>query len=58
MAKLYGATPEQVREWNGLVGDRIRVGQKLLVKPWTRSPMPFPPGIIPESADPAPASPP
>ena len=26
----------QVRQWNGIVGDRIRIGQKLLVKPWTK----------------------
>ena len=36
VATLYGATPDQVRQWNGLVGDRIRIGQKLLVKPWTQ----------------------
>jgi hypothetical protein len=50
VAKLYGATPEQVREWNGITGDRIRVGQTLLVKPWTRSAAPFPPGVVPERA--------
>jgi len=50
VATLYGATPDQVRQWNGLVGDRIRIGQKLLVKPWTQKPAPFPPGVIPERA--------
>jgi len=50
VAKLYGATPEQVREWNGLTGDRIRIGQTLLVKPWTRTAASFPPGIVPERA--------
>jgi len=50
VASLYGATPEQVRQWNGLVGDRIRIGQKLLVKPWTKKAAPFPPGVIPERA--------
>ena len=50
VAKLYGATSEQVREWNGITGDRIRVGQTLLVKPWTRTAAPFPAGVIPERA--------
>ena len=50
VAKLYSASPEQIREWNQLTGDRIRIGQKLLVKPWTRAPADFPPGIIPETA--------
>jgi hypothetical protein len=50
VARMYSATPEEIRAWNNLVGDRIRIGQKLLVKPWTTSAYAFPPGIVPESA--------
>ena len=56
VATLYGATPDQVRQWNGLVGDRIRIGQKLLVKPWTQRPAPFPAGVIPERTPGAPTT--
>jgi len=56
VATLYGATPEQLRQWNNLVGDRIKIGQQLLVKPWTQQPHPFPPGVVPETAPAAPPS--
>jgi hypothetical protein len=35
IANLFGTTPEQLRAWNSLVGDKIKVGQRLLVKPQT-----------------------
>ena len=49
VAKLYGTTPEEVRAMNGIIGDRIKIGQSLKVKGWTKSPMPFPAGIVPDS---------
>jgi len=33
VARKFDATPEQIQQWNQLVGDRIRIGQRLLVKP-------------------------
>jgi hypothetical protein len=49
VAKLYNTTPEQIRALNGIEGDRIKIGQALKVKGWTKTPMPFPVGIIPDS---------
>jgi hypothetical protein len=56
VATLFGATPDEIRQWNGLTGDRIKIGQKLLVKPWTQKPAPFPSGVVPERAPDAPTS--
>jgi hypothetical protein len=35
IAALYDTTPEQLRSLNRIVGDRIRAGQRLMVKPAT-----------------------
>ena len=35
IATRYNATVEQLREWNRLSNDRVRIGQRLLVKPQT-----------------------
>jgi hypothetical protein len=50
VAKMFNTTPEQVRALNQIVGDRIRIGQTLMVKPFTKQPVPFPPGVTPEHA--------
>jgi hypothetical protein len=33
IATKFDATPDQIREWNQIVGDRVKIGQRLLVKP-------------------------
>ena len=48
IARTFGTTPEQVRALNNIVGDRVRIGQTLLVKPFTKEPVPTPPGAVPE----------
>jgi hypothetical protein len=33
IARKFETTPEKIQEWNQLVGDRVKIGQRLLVKP-------------------------
>ncbi len=33
IARKFEATPEQIQQWNHLEGDRVKIGQRLLVKP-------------------------
>ncbi|HEY2065364.1 MAG TPA: LysM domain-containing protein [Gemmatimonadaceae bacterium] len=48
IAKMFNTTPEQVRTLNHITGDRIRIGDRLMVKPWTKRPVGFPNGVRPE----------
>lgn len=50
VAKMYNTTPEQLRVINNIVGDRIRIGDAIKVKPWTKEPVKFPEGVVPEYA--------
>ena len=56
VAKMFNTTPDNLRSLNGVVGDRIRIGQTLLVKGWTKNPVPFPAGVTPEFESPASAA--
>jgi LysM repeat protein len=33
IATKFDATADQIRQWNQIEGDRVKIGQKLLVKP-------------------------
>src|SRR6202011_6165599 len=33
IARKFDATPGQLQQWNKLEGDRVKIGQRLLVKP-------------------------
>jgi hypothetical protein len=33
IARKFEATPEQIQQWNQLQGDRVKIGQRLIVKP-------------------------
>lgn len=33
IARKFETTPEQIQQWNHLEGDRVKIGQRLLVKP-------------------------
>jgi LysM repeat protein len=33
IARKFETTPEQIQKWNQLEGDRVKIGQRLLVKP-------------------------
>ena len=58
IARMYRTTPEALRALNGIVGDRVRLGQTIMVKGWTKEPVPYPAGVIPEEAPRAPVAPP
>jgi LysM repeat protein len=49
IAKRFDATPEQIQRWNHMTGDRVKIGEKLIVKPQgPREPPPAPPGAKPK----------
>lgn len=48
IARMFNTTPEQIRALNGIEGDRIRSGQLLQVKPFTKEPAPLPKDVAPE----------
>jgi hypothetical protein len=48
IAKMFSTTPDSLQKWNRIEGNRIRIGEKLLVKPFSKEPMKFPDGVVPE----------
>jgi hypothetical protein len=49
VARMFRTSEDEIRKLNGLTGDKIRLGQTLKVKAWTKEPVPFPPGVVPDS---------
>jgi LysM repeat protein len=33
IARKFETTPQEIQQWNQLQGDRVKIGQRLLVKP-------------------------
>jgi LysM repeat protein len=33
IATKFDATPDQIRQWNNIEGNLVKIGQRLLVKP-------------------------
>jgi len=56
IATRFDASPDQIRAWNNIVGDRVKIGQKLIVKP--PGPRQPPPAVAPPRAKPAAGTPP
>lgn len=48
VARMFNTTPEQIQALNGLVGNTIKIGEKLKVKGWTTKPTPTPANGVPE----------
>jgi len=48
VAKMFNTTPDEIRTLNGITGDKIKLGQKLKVKGWTKKPVLPPGGVVPE----------
>ena len=58
IASRFDATPDQIRAWNNIVGDRVKIGQKLVVKPPGPRQTPPPPAPPAPRAKPAAGTPP
>ena len=56
IATRFDATPDQIRAWNNIGGDRVKIGQKLVVKP--PGPRQPPPPAAPPRTKPAAGTPP
>ena len=56
IAARFDATADQIRAWNNIVGDRVRIGDKLIVKP--EGPRQPPPPPAPPKPKPAAGTPP